>query len=333
MVTETSHYIEHPSAIALPITSEHRQAAQHFAQRCPFAEKASQIERNTLAVCAVNAYLQMMGIETDLASSDSWNPMMQTMADVADLAISNVGSLSCRALAPTDEACYVPPEDWSDRAGYVAVVIDSEASQALLLGFTPTVESEQVAIAQFAPIETLLDHIHTLKTQSSSAATQVQTATAQAAAQIRTQINDWVRGVLTDGWQLVDELINPPQTGYAFRSAANTNLADTPYITRAKAIDISAISETAYLVALVMQLVPAEQRSSIVVQVRPMGAETNLPEGIILSILDENNTLITEATSRAIDNYIQLQIAGESGDRFIVQIRKQDTQFEEQFEL
>lgn len=93
----------HQMGITLPITTEHLRIAERFEQLCPFHEKSHQIRHNTLAVCAVNAYLQLMEIPTDLASSDSWKPMMQMMGNVADLKLPGLGALSCRTVSSTHE--------------------------------------------------------------------------------------------------------------------------------------------------------------------------------------------------------------------------------------
>ena len=84
--------------ITLPITTEFQQVADRFSQRWGLANKAAQIRRNTLAVCAVNAYLELMEIPSAIAQGDSWNPLMQGMADVADLVLPGVGVLSCRTV-------------------------------------------------------------------------------------------------------------------------------------------------------------------------------------------------------------------------------------------
>lgn len=355
MVTNILHHTEHPGAIALPITTEQRQVAQHFvdqyiaqqpflgdmaqeemaqeemAQKEMAQEKTAQIERNTLAVCAVNAYLQMMGVETDIAASDSWNPMMQGVSDVADLIVPGVGTLACRAMAPGEDVCYVPPEAWIDRAGYVAVVIDTAEHQATLLGFMPSVgEEEKVAIAQFAPIETLLDHIYTLKTAAENA---LETAPLAERVQATvTQMSQWFEGMVTSGWQSVDELLNPPQAGFAFRSV---NTARTPDASRAKAIALEDASiGQSIQIALIVQISQVSEDSvDIILQVRPLGNELRLPEGISLSIFDDGNNLVRSATSRAIDNYIQLQVVGEPEESFSIQIRMGDACFEEYFQI
>ncbi len=119
-----------PLGITFPITTECWQMAQHFAEQCPLPEKVLQIRHNTLAVCAVNAYLQLMNVPTHLAESDSWNPMMQMMADACDLQVPQWGVLECRPVAVGEVACHIPPEAWHDRAGYVAVMLDEENNRA-----------------------------------------------------------------------------------------------------------------------------------------------------------------------------------------------------------
>ena len=48
-------------ALPLPITCAARREAQEFANQQPTAQKAEQVRLNTLAVHAVNDYLQLMG--------------------------------------------------------------------------------------------------------------------------------------------------------------------------------------------------------------------------------------------------------------------------------
>ena len=326
MVIENSRHIIHEQGITLPLATEYRQIAQQFAQRCPFPEKALQIRQNTLAVCAVHAYLQLMDIPTCVEEGDSWNPLMQMMADVADLRVPGVGVFSCRAIAPDATTCYVPPEDWHSRAGYIAVAIDEAAHQATLLGFTPTVDdTEQVPLSNFAPLETLIDRVHTLQTST------LQTSTLQASAPTAiTYLNQWVQDTVAAGWQAAAALISPPELNLAFR--ASERISGATDISHAKLIDLGLQLGNSLQVALVVHLAPAsENRSDITIQVRPLGDSACLPEGISLLVLDENDTLFRSATSRAIDNYIQIQIMGRSGETFSIQISKGEATFTERF--
>ena len=348
--------------ITLPITTEFRRVADRFAEQCPIQEKAEQIRRNTLAVCAVNAYLELMEIPTRLEEGDSWSPMMQMMSDVADLKVPGLGRLSCRALLPEDEACYVPPEAWEDRAGYVAVVLDELNHQATLLGFTKAVEEqEQVALSQFTPIESLIDCVHGLQSVAETAAiapspTQSVTPSAtpsmaqsMTAAPTRiTQLGQWFQAeaeaLAEAGWLAVEQLISPTQADFAFR------LAKLPSVSHAKRVSLDMGAGQSVQVALVIKLKqgvpvmtsqdspaqvdsPGNQPTNILVQVHPIGAASVLPEGVVLNVLDERGEVASSATSRAADNYIQLQFSGDVEEQFIVQVLLSEASFEEQFEI
>jgi hypothetical protein len=122
-------------ALPLPITRMARRTAEEFANRQPTPQKAEQVRLNTLAVCVVNDYLQMMGIPTDLSVGDSWNPVVLLGADVADLEVTGVGRLECRPVRMHQQTCHIPPEVLSDRIGYVVVQIDESSLEATVLGF------------------------------------------------------------------------------------------------------------------------------------------------------------------------------------------------------
>lgn len=330
MVIESSYHTRDEQGITLPITTEYRKIAQQFSQQCPFPDKTPQIKQNTLAVCAVNAYLQLMDITTSLGESDSWNPMMQMMADVADLKVPGVGVFSCRAIAPQATTCYVPPEDWHSRAGYIAVAIDEAANQATLLGFMPTVdEIEQVPLDRFNPIENLLDRVHSLR----AIATASNASNASNAITHLNQWNQWIQDTAATGWQAAAALIAPPELNFAFRASERVSSATSATdISRAKLIDLGLQLGTSLQVALVIHLAPAsDSRSDIVIQIRPLGDSACLPEGVLLAVFDETDTLFRSATSRAIDNYIQIQIMGCPGETFSIQVSKGEAIFIERF--
>ncbi|MGC1308535.1 MAG: DUF1822 family protein [Phormidesmis sp.] len=323
-----SHYLA--QGIQLPITTEFRQISWRFAQQCPFSEKAEQIQRNTLAVCAVNAYLQLMGISTDLSGSDSWNPMMQAMADTADLKVPGLGILSCRALHSTDTACYVPPEAWHNRVGYIAVAIDQAANEATLLGFTPTVEIEQVPLDRFEPIEALIDVVH--MSDSVVEVVEVIEQATQQAPRLVTRLGQWVEDAIVETWQAVETLINPADVGFAFRTTDLATRSSATDISRAKMVDLGLRLGHSVQVALVIHLTrTAAAQTDLILQVRPLGDSPYLTEGLSLIVLDENGEIFMSAIARDIDNYIQLRLSGQSGESFTVLVTVGENTFEEQF--
>ncbi|XZN94252.1 MAG: DUF1822 family protein [Microcoleus sp.] len=156
------------SMFAVPLTSKALKLAKSFQEQYENPAKARQVYLNTLAVYAVDTYCQCLGIETDLEASDSLNPVMQTLMNVADIEITGIGKLECRPVLPADENCYIPADTWENRIGYVAVEIDESSREATLFGFYPTINHlemmEQVSCDSFQPLEAFLDHLHRLET-------------------------------------------------------------------------------------------------------------------------------------------------------------------------
>lgn len=339
--------------ITFPITTEFWQMAQHFAEQCPFPEKAPQIRHNTLAVCAVNAYLQLMNVPTRLAESDSWNPMMQMMADACDLQVPQWGALECRPVMVGETVCHVPPEAWHERAGYVAVMLDEENSRATLVGFVRTVaEQTQIALEIFLPMEALLDDIYersaeAVESVNSQPDKQTNNQTVAEVGRVAiasyTHLGNWLEGTVSAGWQAVEDLLRPANMNLAFRST--TSLSETRSaadISRARPINLEVQPGKLIQLALVIHLAQVnypfndqanDQASArITVQVHPLGISPYLPDGLELSIFDEQGSaLFPPATSRAIDNYLQFQLAGQPEERFSIRISLAEAAFEEQF--
>ena len=124
---------------SVPLMLTAHTQAKEFVRHQANQEKAKQVYLNTLAVYAVNFYLECQEFETNVATSYSWDPVMQTLLDVADLDVKNRGKLECRPVVPGSKIVRVPAEVWDDRIGYVAVQFDELLQEATLLGFAEAV--------------------------------------------------------------------------------------------------------------------------------------------------------------------------------------------------
>lgn len=143
--------------------SAYRQA-EEFAKHQAKSWKAEQVYRNTLAVLAVNFWLKcIMGIQADLSASDSWDVVAQTLLDVADIEIPNIGKLECRPIFAEAEVLQIPLEAQSDRIGYVAVWFDQSLRKAGLLGFLKTAPTEEIPLSQLEPLAHLIDHLSQIR--------------------------------------------------------------------------------------------------------------------------------------------------------------------------
>lgn len=301
-------------ALPLPISLEARTLAQQFADEQPTPEKAEQVRLNTLAVCVVNAYLQMLGFSTDLSNSDSWNSVMRLCADVADLEVIGIGKLECRPLKTFQSSCQIPLEVWDLRVGYAIVQIDDSLQKASLLGFIPAVATQEIPITQLQPPENLIDRLHQLKASSVST--------------IRNKIvlSQWFNNIFGTGWQTVESLLDPGGLvpAFSFRGVDVPDEVERESlqadVRQAKLIDLGLQLGGERVVLVVELQAESSRRTSISLQVHPSRDRLYLPPGLKLTVLDPSETVFMETQARSADNYIQLQFSGESGESFSVTV-------------
>lgn len=348
-MTSTTHPSQH---LALPITRSAREIASQFARQQPTAEKAEQVRLNTLAVCAVNDYCQMMGIATDVSTGDSWNPLTRLLANVADLQVVGVGRLECRPVSRTDRMGWIPPEVWTDRIGYLMVQLDETDLEATLLGFVPTPDQEPIPLSQLQSLEQLLDRIDQLRQSavgqravrqgevgqngiagadsSSSHATHLHAA----------HLGEWLAGQITSGWQTIETLLESlnAEPAFAFRggvelSDAASEIRELPPLglRRAKLIHLST-EFVDYPLVLVVEVIPRpDQRRSIYVQLHPIDPNAMLPEHLRLIGVDQTGAIVLETEARQADDYIQLRFRGRPGEPFRLQIQLSNAVLTEDF--
>lgn len=253
---------------------------------------------------------------------------MRLFVDAADLEVLGLGRLECRAIASESSTCYIPPEVWEDRIGYVVVRLDEGEKQATVLGFVKQVTQEQLAIHQLRSLEDFLSHLHDLS--------------AIAAPVSPVNLRQWFQNTFESGWQTIESLLNPSEANlaFSFRKAAEPSKEEPSneqraedFVRRAKLVDLG-MQLAGHAVALVMELRPAsEQKTDLIVQVHPTAGEAFLPPSLQLIVLEESGAVFLEAKARRADNYIQLQFSGTTGERFSVKVALGDVSITENFTI
>ena len=136
--------------------------ARKFAASQPNAEKNQQVYRNTLAVLAVNTFVQELRYETDLDAGESWHPVLRMFHNVADLVLPGIGKIECCPVQLGESAISLP-EVRENRIAYIAVQFAEPFDKMKLLGFIPAVEiqeeTEEISLTNLKPIEELLDYL------------------------------------------------------------------------------------------------------------------------------------------------------------------------------
>jgi Protein of unknown function (DUF1822) len=302
--------------LTLPISSQSLELARQFAQQQSTPAQQERVQLNTLAVCTVNDYLEMMGFETDLCGGDSWNPIARMCADVADLEITNIGKVECRPVVAGETEGAIPPEVWLDRIGYMFVEINLADRAATMRGFIPQARGRIALELLRSPLD-FIDHLHQL----------------MAAPVVK--LHQWLEGfeaAIAAGWlflEPLESLFVTPE--YAFRSGSS--LRDFNTIKGGKLVDLG-IQLEGYPIALIVELSPVEgeERTRIYLKVCPTNQSYLLPN-IQLIVLDESQQVFLEAQSRTADNLIQLEFTGNIGEKFEVVVKRGNAEVTGQFTI
>lgn len=304
----------------VPISSEIHSLAEQFRLLHSNPEKAKQVYLNTLAVSAVNFYLRCMGVETNWSASYKYNPVIQTMMDVADLEVIGLGKVECRPVLSDKKVVHIPAEVWSDRIGYVAVQFDRALREATLLGFSKTALSGEIPINQLRSLEEFILQLNEIPEKVKQPI----------------HLSQWLMNIVDVGWQTVESLLISQQSELAFRfrcaehTLAQRQAESTISVEKGRLLDLGQQSESKPI-ALVVELIPvSEQEINICVKVFPVGRQKYLPEELELMVLDDLGTSVMQATARSTKS-IQLNFSSELGERFSIKVALSDVSFTEVF--
>lgn len=314
-----------PLTVTVPLSFEAHSLAQEYSRRLSNPQKVKQVYLNTLAVYAVDNYLRCLQFETDWNSSDSRNPLIIRLMDVADLTLKNIGKIECRPVLPEAEVCEIPAEVMEDRIGYAIVQLSSDLKSANILGFT-TQPALEVPFHQLQSTEDFLIYLSELEQANSS--TDKNLVPPAPVPQLNTpelvKLGKWFDGVIGAGWQALDELLNPLQLGVAFKK----NIS----VTRGKKIDLGMQLDD-FSVALVVKLTSEiANEVNILIQLHPLN-NIIFPAGVQLFVSDESGAILDQVTSREEDNWIQLELSAEYGESFSVTVAYQETEVTQDFVL
>jgi hypothetical protein len=160
------------------------------------------------------------------------------------------------------------------------------------------------------------------------AAPPVETTLRNEAIAIRTRLSQWLQGVLEEGWQTIDTLVNPEASlALSIRQGAAGAKGG-------KLINLG-MQLGGETVALLVTVVPdAEEKLNIGIQVLPAGGAAVLPSQLTLTLLSGSDKSLQSVQSRGQDNYIQLKsFKGKPGTRFSIEVSLNGTNVKEDFEL
>ena len=311
--------------LPVSLTLSARIKAEEFSRNQSNSQKAQQVYKNTLAVSAVNTYLNHLGWSTNLKTSNSWNLAMQSLLEVADLDIPEYGKVECCFVNSQTDFFVISPEAREDRIAYIAVRLEPSLQSAQLLGFIAEFSEGKISLSRLRPILELPDYLeYWQKNQESK----------QSINHSVTKLKQWLGGLVEEGWYSLDEVFTPSLSS-GFRSLqklAKENLAQG--MSRVKLLNLKeegrlpqtsssdgGITMTSNqqneAIALILCLQEGTEDLDISVKVCPINTNHYLPKGLEIFILDQQQQTVMHAQANKTKN-IEFRFSGESGEYFSI---------------
>ncbi|NEQ99106.1 MAG: DUF1822 family protein [Cyanothece sp. SIO2G6] len=330
------HDLQHldEDSVLVYITQDAYQLAQGFAAQQTSSQKATQVYRNTLAVCAVNNYLRMLGIATDLSHCDSWNPMMRSLINTADLEIVGWGRLECRPLSTAERDATLPTgrlpaEVQTNRVGYVFVHLDDET--ATLIGFTPTLEEtldssdEVLPLSRLHPLSSLLQCLEQQQTHQNEIDVGLTSSL--------TTLSNWFEGAVESEWQTLNTLLGTSELGFAYRHPSDSPTAPSVrMLSRGKALTSFALAGIS--IALVVHVTRLTDKDvEVNIRLHSLSDLSGLPSDFRVGLVDAEGNSLMEANNADDHSLIELCFEAGVGDRFDLVITCWEERIIERFKV
>ncbi|MGL5834043.1 MAG: DUF1822 family protein [Waterburya sp.] len=286
--------------------------AEKFRRYQSQGSKAKQVYLNTLAVSVANSYLNLLGWSTSLVQSDSWNPISQTMMNVADLQIPGYGKLECPVMLSGQSSVIVPPETWSGRIGYLVVMLDQALQTATILGFVPQIHQMELPLEQLESLSKFPTYLSQQKRLEPTT---------------NTGLSGWMMGALNSDWQQLEQLFSTLRV-INFRNGQE--LAQLPSASTSASVSrfklVSLGQDAEYTITLILNIQALNEKEfNVSVKVSNYQDEHYLPEGLELVIVDQASHSVMTAQANQTET-IEFCFSGELEENFAVEIA-----LEEQF--
>lgn len=144
------------------------------------------------------------------------------------------------------------------------------------------------------------------------------------------RLSQWFDNLFDSNWIPVDRIPSPAYRSSGVRPKVIDLAPTTGSVSRAKVIDLG-MQVSGQAVALVVRLMSrADGIIDLYLRCYPAGDSIYLPQGLQLLVLDDGATVL-ESRARNSDICLQLDLEGQPGGQFSVQLKLGDCQITENF--
>ena len=271
--------------------SSHEYAAKFVAGQTSI-DKGRRVYLNMLAVCAVRQYLNSTcELDLDLSQSDSWQVGLQSIMNVADLVIPNVGKIECLVLLPNNTEIQISSQTIDERIGYAIVQFSEDLNSVEILGFISKLDSQIISVDldRIQPLDDLLDLIYSTRIN---------------------YLQEFLVGILGTGWEPIENLIRVTNQEFVLRnmiSLPNNTSYDSLYdFIASKMINLRANIANIPLLMTIGLGAEADGRVKVRIGLAAGGVPA-LPANLKLTLQAENGRVLSEIQYPEAMNFIQLQ--------------------------
>jgi hypothetical protein len=311
------------STLTIDLDRTAHATAAKFALGQTSIAKGRKVYLNTLAVCAVRQYLHIVyEMDLDLTQGDSWQIELQSIMNVADLVIPDVGKIECVVVLPNMTEIQLPAaiiDDaataQADRIGYVFVQFSEDLHSVELLGFSQPVNTEYISIDCLQSLDNLLDLIDTASIN---------------------HLQAFLVGILGNGWQPIEFSIASPHREFALRNSIslpkNTSYESIRDFTASKMINLRANIANIPLLLLIGLSEEPDGRIKVRIRLHAAGGVPLLPAHLKLALHGANEQILSEIQYPEPMNFIQLQsFKLPVGTQFKIRVELEGRSFTESF--
>ena len=270
------------------------------------SDRAKQVYLNTLTVSTVNLYLNSIGWSTNLEDSDSWNPVLQTMMNVADLLIPGYGKLECRFVLKGDNTVTIPPEVWSERIGYAIVELDESLRSATVIGFARRITQVKLPLEL---LESLADFPAYLSQQKRAEVAQPPT------------LNKWFTNERDLNWHQLEELLEST-SALNFRSPLNlVNKTQDKLSSEVQKVKLIHFTENNNIAIALILNIRSKSREEFDISLTIYNSQTSqfLPKGLEMIITDKDSFPVMIAQASETET-IEFCFSGKLGEFFSIEL-------------
>jgi hypothetical protein len=139
-------------------------------------------------------------------------------------------------------------------------------------------------------------------------------------------LGKWFQEHFEPGWQAIDEVFCP-------EANSRDLVLGTAGVKRAKQLQLGDQHRDCPVALIVTIKAESHGETGVLVQVYPTGTHQELPPGLQLTLQSHQGDRLHEVVSQNADSGLQMELSGQPGERYRIQVTLDPTQITEEFVL